>query len=154
MKQNNTNSKKHIFPYTITVGKEVLDGNKHVNNVAYVQWMQDAAVSHSRSSGCTQATKEIGAIWVARSHWIKYRRPAFEGDVLTVYTWVSTIQKVTSKRKYKFIRMKDKALIAEGETDWAFVDAQSGKPRAIPQEISDAFTVLPENHEPVDLFKL
>ena len=37
------------YSKTITVLKEVIDGNGHVNNVVYVQWMQDAAIAHSAS---------------------------------------------------------------------------------------------------------
>ena len=33
------------FRLDITVPGEVVDGNRHVNNVAYVQWMQDAALA-------------------------------------------------------------------------------------------------------------
>jgi len=49
-----------IYQVDLKVPAEVVDGNGHVNNVAYVQWMQDAAIRHSRASGCTQATEAIG----------------------------------------------------------------------------------------------
>ncbi|RJP18223.1 MAG: acyl-CoA thioesterase [Candidatus Omnitrophota bacterium] len=137
-----------IYQYDIIVTKEFVDGNRHVNNVVYVQWMQDAAVRHSRDAGCAQATKEAGAIWVARSHWIKYIRPTFKNDLITVLTWVSDIRKVGSLRKYRFVRVSDQTILAEGETDWAFVDAKTGRPRVIPKNIANAFTVAPKEQEP------
>ena len=36
-----------LFRYRFVVPDEAVDGNRHVNNVAYVQWMQDVAIRHS-----------------------------------------------------------------------------------------------------------
>ena len=137
-----------IYQYTLTVPQAAVDENRHVNNVAYVQWMQDAAVGHSDRQGCTAATKAIGATWVVRSHRIEYFLPAFVGDRIVVLTWVSNFRKVRSLRKYKFIRLEDNALLARAETDWVFVDAASGRPREIPKEIAEAFEIVPADQEP------
>ncbi|MBN2326776.1 MAG: acyl-CoA thioesterase [Candidatus Omnitrophica bacterium] len=145
--RNQETDKPSIYRYEIQVVSEMLDGNQHVNNVVYVQWMQDAAVRHSKESGCTRATKEIGASWVARSHWIKYLRPAVLDDRIAVHTWVSNFRKASSLRKYKFVRINDQAVLAEGETDWVLVDGNTGKPRAIPASISEAFTLVPQEQE-------
>jgi acyl-CoA thioester hydrolase len=130
-----TNAYKHH----ISVLDEVVDVNGHVNNVQYVQWMQDAAVRHSGTVGCTRLTESLGATWVIRSHKVKYFRPAFAGDRIDVLTWVSGFRKVRSLRKYRFNRVSDGAVLAEGETDWVFVDAATGRPRLIPAEIRLAF---------------
>ena len=37
-----------IFSYTFTIPQSVIDENGHVNNVAFVQWMQDAAIRHGQ----------------------------------------------------------------------------------------------------------
>jgi acyl-CoA thioester hydrolase len=57
-------------------------------------------------------------------------------------TWVANMRKVRSVRRYKILRNRDNTLMAEGETDWVFVDAVSGRPRSIPQEIADCFVVV------------
>ncbi len=131
-----------IYQFDITVPASVVDGNGHMNNVAYVQWMQDAAISHSDASGCTRATTDLGATWVARSHHIEYLRPSYAGDKVTVLTWVANIRKVRSLRRYQFHRFSDQVLLAQGETDWVFIDAKSGKPRLIPENIKNAFQIL------------
>jgi acyl-CoA thioester hydrolase len=133
-----------VHRFEITVPAESVDENRHVNNVAYVQWMQDAAVAHANPSGCAAMTKAIGATWVARTHQIEYLSPAFEGDVITVMTWVADFRKVRSLRRYKFIRAADRKVLARGETDWVFVDAANGRPRAIPEEIINAFVIVSE----------
>ena len=137
-----------IHRFDIKVPAEVVDGNGHVNNVAYVQWMQDAAIHHSAAAGCTLATSARGATWVARTHHVEYLRPAFAGDTVTVLTWVADFRKVRSLRKYKFIRAGDSTVLAQAETDWVFVDAKPGRPLAIPDEIKNAFEIVSKEQEP------
>ena len=136
------------FRHEFDVPESALDRNRHVNNVQYVQWMQDVAVMHADAAGCSAATDAVGATWVARSHWIEYLRPAFGGERIAAVTWVSNFRRVRSLRKYRFVRIDDGALLAEGETDWVFVDAATGKLRAIPDSVAGAFTLVPENEEP------
>ena len=78
-----------IYQYSFTVGPESIDVLKHVNNREYLRWMEKAAMDHASSLGC--GAKECLArneVWVAREHWIEYLRPCYEGDELTVYSWV------------------------------------------------------------------
>lgn len=136
--------KEPIFPYEFTVPDEAVDENGHVNNVMYVQWMQDAAVRHYEAMGGRQITLDIGATWVVRSHMIEYLQPAFAGERIKVLTWVATMRRVRSLRRYQFIRIEDDRLLVRGETDWVFVDAKDGSPRAIPPEVVNLFTLVPD----------
>ena len=136
--------KEPIFPYEFTVPDEAVDENGHVNNVMYVQWMQDAAVRHYEAMGGRQITLDIGATWVVRSHMIEYLQPAFAGERIKVLTWVATMRRVRSLRRYQFIRVEDDRLLVRGETDWVFVDAKDGSPRAIPPEVVNLFTLVPD----------
>ena len=138
---------KQIFRYEVTITDDTIDENGHVNNVEYLRWMLDAAVLHSGILGCTTAIKEIGATWVVRTHRIEYLLPAFAGEKVVVLTWVSNFRRVLSLRKYKVVRLTDKALLAEGETDWVFVNAETGRLRSIPKDILDLFEVLPQEKE-------
>jgi acyl-CoA thioester hydrolase len=137
-----------VYRHALVVRADSLDENGHVNNVQYVQWMQDAAVHHSDFAGCSGVTRDQGATWVARSHAIEYLRPAFPGDRIAVLTWVSNHRRVRSLRKYKFVREADGAVLARGETDWVFVDTVSGKPRQIPEVVMSTFTLIPPDQEP------
>lgn len=133
-----------IFRFNLVVPPDVLDGNRHVNNVVYVQWMQEAAIQHSAITGCTRMTQAVGATWVVRTHRIEYLNPGFAGDNITVLTCVADFRKVRSLRRYKFIRTVDQTILAQGETDWVFVDSLTGRPRRIPDEIRDSFEVVPD----------
>jgi acyl-CoA thioester hydrolase len=116
-----------------------VDPNGHVNNVTYVQWMQDIALEHYDRMGGTAPTQALGATWVVREHKIVYLRPAFAGEEVEVQTWVVNLRRVRSQRNYRFLRTSDGALLVQGETDWVFVDAETGRPRRIPAEIADLF---------------
>jgi acyl-CoA thioester hydrolase len=136
-----------IYSYELTVPESALDENGHVNNVNYVQWMQDAAVSHYGFLGGIELTQALGATWVVRSHTIEYLRPAFAGEQIKVETWVVNIRRVRSLRRYRFSRVTDGKLLVKGETDWVFVDARTGAPRAVPEEIVKIFPLLPDSEE-------
>jgi len=138
---------QRIYRHELIVPEEAEDQNGHVNNVEYLRWVQDAAVKHSEATGGTRATSAAGATWVVRTHKIEYLKPAFAGDRVVVLTWVSNYRRVLSLRKYRVIRPADRALLAEGETDWVFVDAQKGTLRSIPQEVRQTFELLPVEKE-------
>lgn len=127
-----------VYSKLITIPKSAIDGNRHVNNVAYVQWMQDIAVEHYASIGGIQA-QGPDATWVIREHRIEYFLPAFEGEEMEIRTWVENVRRVRSLRKYEFVRKSDGRVLVRGETDWVFVDAKTGMPRAVPPEVIKVF---------------
>lgn len=89
-----------------------------------------------------------GATWVVRSHKVEYLRPAFAGDHVKALTWVVKFRRVRSLRRYKFVRAMDDTVLAKGETEWVFVDAGTGRPRAIPDDVVRAFPVMSEDQDP------
>ena len=123
---------------TITIPSSVIDENGHVNNVVYVQWMQDIAVEHYASIGGIEA-QGPDATWVVREHKVEYLLPAFAGEQIEIRTWVENVRRVRSLRKYEFVRKSDGKILVKGETDWVFVDTKNGSPLAIPANVTDVF---------------
>ena len=136
MKNYHDNS---VYTYRFAVPAAAVDRNGHVNNVMYVQWMQDIAVGHYNAMGGTALTQALGATWVVREHKIVYLRPAFTGEEIEAQTWVVNLRRVCSLRKYRFVRRSDEHVLVRAETDWVFVDAKTGQPRRIPAEIAGLF---------------
>ncbi len=122
----------------IIIPASAIDENGHVNNVVYVQWMQDIAVEHYASIGGIEA-QGSDCTWVVRQHSIEYLLPAFAGDEIKIRTGVENIRKVRSLRKYEFLRKSDGKVLVKGETDWVFVDVKTGSPKAIPGEVEAVF---------------
>lgn len=131
-----------IFSYCFTIPESVIDENGHVNNVAYVQWMQDSAIRHGES--IAEYKLEENTTWYAREHRIEYLLPAFLGEEIEVRTWLTEIKRVRVHRKYEFVRKADGKVIVKGETDWVYVNAKSGRPIAIPAVVSELFPLLPD----------
>lgn len=127
-----------VYNRSFVVPADAIDENGHVNNVAYVQWMQDIAVEHYASIGGIQAQGQE-ATWVVREHRIEYLLPAFAGEEIEIRTWVENLRRVRSLRKYEFVRKLDGKLLVRGETDWVFVDIKSGRPLAIPEAVASIF---------------
>src|SRR5258708_15782009 len=128
-----------IYEYAHGVTEaEIDDVIEHVNNLAYLKWMQSAALAHSAAQGWPAAAyQELGAGWVVRSHQIEYRQPAFPGDAIVVRTWVANLKKVTSLRRYEIVRAggQKKSILANAATDWAFIHFAIQQPRRIAAEV-------------------
>jgi len=122
----------------IIIPQSAIDENGHVNNVTYVQWMQDIAVEHYASIGGIES-QGPDATWVVRSHRVEYFLPAFIGEEIEIRTWVENIQRVRSLRMYEFVRKADGKMLVKGETDWVFVNVKSGRPLAIPEAVLNIF---------------
>jgi acyl-CoA thioester hydrolase len=132
-----------IYEYSHTVVDGEIDALGHANNVAYVEWMQAAAVAHSAAQGWPgERYRQFGFGWVVRSHTIQYHQPACAGDEVVVRTWVATMKKVTSIRRYRIVRRADEVLLATAETKWAFVNYATGQPARVPPEIAGSFAVV------------
>jgi acyl-CoA thioester hydrolase len=137
-----------VYEYCHTVNHEEIDALGHVNNLAYLRWMQDAAVAHSEAQGWpTSRYLEFGAGWVVRSHAIEYFCPAFCGEQILVRTWVANFKKATSLRRYTIVRPADQSLLAEAHTNWAFIGIERQVPRRIPAEISAAFELVSDSEQ-------
>lgn len=134
-----------VYEHRHIVGTDEIDPLGHASNVAYVEWMQASALAHSAAQGWpADRYRALGLGWVVRAHTIEYHRPALAGDGIAVRTWVATMRKATSLRRYRIHRQSDDALLATAETRWAFVDYSTNQPTRVPREIAEAFEVVEE----------
>jgi acyl-CoA thioester hydrolase len=134
-----------VFEYLhVVADAEIDDLLRHVNNLAYIKWMQAAAMAHSAAQGWpAEAYLTLGAGWVVRSHQIKYLSPALPGDEIVVRTWVADLGKATSLRRYQIVRPGAReTILAVAATDWAFVQFMTHLPRRIPAEVASAFEIV------------
>jgi acyl-CoA thioester hydrolase len=137
-----------IYSKRFAVPAAAIDRQGHVNNLAYVAWMQDVAIEHSAAVGWPMDRYlTLGAGWVVRSHFVEYLRPAFAGEQLAIHTWVPEFTQRATPRRYLFVREDDRQLLAQAETRWVFVDLATGRRRALPGELIAAFEVVPDEAE-------
>ncbi|HWB07926.1 MAG TPA: acyl-CoA thioesterase [Pirellulales bacterium] len=135
-----------LYEHHHVVQPEEIDELGHANNLAYLRWLQDAALAHSAAQGWPpQAYRQLGLGWVVRSHEITYERSALAGDLVLVRTWVASFRKASSVRRYDVVRQADGKRLATAATNWAFVDYSTGLPARIPPQIVESFELFAED---------
>ena len=133
----------------------------HVNNAVYLNYLEQVAIDHASAMGWSSQhlTEVAGAVFVARKHEITYHQPAFENDLLLVCTWPTEMRGARGMRTYTISRFSGDVpgwvdrtvpfaelpdvqrgdLIVSANTEWAFMNVETGRPVRIPAEITDAF---------------
>lgn len=126
-----------IFEKTITVSNKDLDQLNHVNNVRYVQWVQDIAEAH----WLAYATKDILKTysWFLVNHFIEYKNQALLGDKLLLKTFVPKAEGVSTVRHVEIINIETQQLIVNSKTKWCLIDSKTQRPTRIVPEIAKLF---------------
>ena len=121
------------FEVKIQINSIDIDEMDHVNNVVYLQWVQQVATAHWLSMTSPEIRDTYR--WVVLRHEIDYFNPALLGDEIVGITWVSTATGAQSIRHVRFMVGEKK--IAEAKTNWCLIDAKTFKPKRIGQDIKD-----------------
>jgi acyl-CoA thioester hydrolase len=124
------------FRITTQVLPEHIDNLGHVNNVQYLYWVQTAAHTHWEEL-TNMITEPIG-VWVVRSHSIIYKNEAFEGETLTLETYVKQSRGALSERIVE-IYNPEQILLAQCSTQWCYIDTINQNPTPIPNSILELF---------------
>jgi acyl-CoA thioester hydrolase len=128
------------FQHDLTVTDDDIDVLGHASNIAFVRWIQDAAMAHSMSVGLgLDAYQRMGAVFMVVRHEIDYVRPALRGDHLEARTWISSVMAAKCLRATQLVRKADGQMMAKGVTTWAFIELATGRPRRIPGDVRVAF---------------
>ena len=117
------------FTLPLRVPDADIDRQGHVNNVAFVRYIQEAAVAHWASV----APDEMRAAftWVVRRHEVEYLRPAFPNEELLLRTWVGEPSGATWERFTEVMRAGEDKPLVSARTVWVLLDAASGRPRRV-----------------------
>ncbi|HET8753818.1 MAG TPA: acyl-CoA thioesterase [Salinimicrobium sp.] len=125
--------------YTIRrkVTEEDLDELQHVNNVRYVQWIQDIAKEHWDVRATESLKNDF--LWVVIRYEIDYKKQAFLDDEILIETYVGETTFVTSER---FINIKNAGsgeILVAAKSVWCLLDSESKKPTKINEELRQVF---------------
>ncbi|MCG2461079.1 acyl-CoA thioesterase [Flavobacteriaceae bacterium F89] len=126
-----------VFKRTLTVRENDLDDLQHVNNVRYVQWIQDISKEHWQT--LAPARMQKGIIWVVLNHNITYRSAAQLGDVLRIETHIANSEGATSHRIVEMFNDKTGQLLVHAVTKWCMLNSETQKPMRISGEIKKVF---------------
>ncbi len=140
-----------IFDLNIQVLPEHIDLLGHVNNVLYVHWMQDVATAHIEQLGLGLAQYlQLKHAMVAVEHHVQYRKAAFEGEDIILRTWLDDLNTLYSFRQYVFYRPKDQSILFVGQTKWACIEIESGRPKRMSPSFTQAYQPIATDINPMD----
>jgi acyl-CoA thioester hydrolase len=121
----------NIFETKFTVIASDIDELNHVNNVVYIQWIQNIANLH-----WTQLKQDIDTtayVWVVIRHEIDYIGQALLGETLVAKTWVGKTEGIRSIRHVEFY--KNNKLVVKAQTTFCLVNAKTFRPTRITDQI-------------------
>lgn len=125
------------YQHSVIVKEKDIDNLNHVNNVVYLQWVNDISEKHWEILSNDAIKSKY--FWVCIRHEIDYVNEAFLEDEVTVYTWVGESKGVKSIR-YVHIYKGD-ILLAKVASTWCLIDAKTHKPTRIKEDILELLSL-------------
>lgn len=116
-----------IHSKIIEVDEGHLDEFNHVNNVQYVQWVEEIAKEHWELVKAD--TPYPNDFWVMADHHIQYKKQVYKGDDLKILTYPQNPEGIRQPRKVEFYRGDE--LVADSRTLWVLIDNESKKIKRI-----------------------
>ncbi len=123
------------FSHSFRVSHEDIDAQGHVNNVAYVRWIQDVAVAHWFSEASDEMQEKFS--WMVIRHEIDYKKQAFENEEITVETWVGEPTRISWERFTEIKRGAD--LLCKARSVWCLIDRETSRPVRITSQMKEIF---------------
>lgn len=125
--------------YTIekVVPQRAIDELGHVNNIVYLEWVQEISALHWEYEVPKALRNHL--FWVVLHHFITYKKPAYQDDVLRLTTWVECMEGVKSERYVEIYRKKDDALLVRAKTLWCLLEREKQRPKRISEEVKALF---------------
>jgi acyl-CoA thioester hydrolase len=125
------------FELRITAQAEDIDELGHVNNAAWVRWIQDVATAHWRA--VSDPAHVEAYVWVVIRHEIDYLRAVLPGETVIARTWVGEAPKgARFDRHVEFLGQDGKPRV-RARTTWAILDKATGRPLRVPPEVAAPF---------------
>ncbi len=122
----------------IVVSERDLDDLDHVNNVRYVQWIQDISKEHWQKVAPKKIQDDV--VWVVMTHYIEYLSSALINDPILLKTHIKSSKGAKSTRIVEMFHGKTNNPILRSTTEWCLVNKNTQKPIRISEEIKVLFS--------------
>jgi len=124
---------------TITPQPGDIDELGHVNNVVYLRWVQEMAVTHWHL--ICPPDRVAAEVWVALKHTIEYRDPILPGETAEIRTWLGRVHGPRFDRHVDIRKPGAKRFSARATTEWCRLSATTRRPMRIDEATLDVFGV-------------
>ena len=112
-----------------------IDHMGHVNNSVYLKWVQEAVVRFWESVAPPEAVSRH--LWIALSHEIRYRRPAFLEDLVVADVVAERVE--GARAFFTTLIMRGEEVVAEVKSSWCCLDAVTKRPTRLARDIASRF---------------
>jgi len=126
------------FHHPINVRPDDIDHMGHVNNSVYLKWVQEAVVDYWEKVAPPDAVAEH--LWIALSHQIQYRLPAFLDDLVIADVIAERMN--GARAFFTTVIKRGEEVVAEVHSVWCCLDAASRKPARLAREVAVRFFPL------------
>lgn len=123
------------FSHSFQVSVEDIDAQLHVNNVAFVRWIQDVAIAHWKHTATAEMQESFS--WIIVRHEIDYKKPAFEAEEITATTWVDNWRGFSCERFTEITRGAE--ILVKSKAVWCMIDRANHKPFCIGEDLKRHF---------------
>ena len=124
------------FTLQLTVDSSEIDEYRHVNNAAYVRWLDRCAWAHSTALGlsiddCLRLDRGMA---VRRSE-LDYLAPAFLNDPVVVATWIThNDEKLRVTRRFHIVAERTRKTLVRATVEYVCLVLSTGRPARLPPE--------------------
>ena len=124
-----------VYHHQIGIIPADIDHMGHVNNSVYLKWVQEAVIRYWESLAPPEAVARH--LWVALSHEIRYRRPAFLEDKIVADVIADRIE--GAKAFFTTLIKRGEVVVAEVTSSWCCLDAVTRRPARLARDIASRF---------------
>ena len=131
---------KNKFTYQEKIFTYHIDYVGHVNNIIYIQWMENGRVRLMEAIGMpiTEIASGEGIVPVLTETSIKYKKPLYLNNSVVIETWISQLNNASAIIEFRFYN-ENKELCASGQQKGLFINRGTGRPSRLSEKHRPAF---------------
>ena len=131
------------FDTEISVRPHEVDINGHVHQSVYLDYVLFAR--WDQMNRCYKMPLEDfftkGLSWTTKSAFIEFHKPLFLGETIIIRTWIEEIGQKSVKVHFQILKKETEKLATEGEFVYVLINARTGRPELIPEDITKKYSV-------------
>lgn len=112
----------------------------HVNNIIYIQWLENGRVRLLEAMGIpvTDLTKNEGIVPILTDTNITYKKPFFIHNSVRIETWVSKLNNASAILEFRFFN-ENEELCASAWQKGLFINRETMRPSRLSGKNREAF---------------
>ena len=135
----------HPFTLPLIVAAEEIDDYRHVNNAAYVRWLDRCAWAHSAAAGISiEDCKGMDRGMAVRRSELEYLAPAFLNDSIIVATWIThNDRRLRINRSFQVVAAGTGKTLLRASLEYVCLMLSTGRPVRMPPEFAKRYQPMP-----------